>query len=169
MSDQDHINPDSILRVALICAGLLSAAPGCGENARQPPMGPPPAAIAACQGQSHGLPCQFKDQDHLITGTCQVRGSDWVCVPDRPPPGDRLLPNEAAQVSAGQASLGTQVPPRPPQEALDACLGRQEGADCMVKTPRGLVSGRCGPDRAGLVCIPRDPNQGPGSPAGIKP
>ncbi|MBI5134499.1 MAG: YHYH protein [Candidatus Taylorbacteria bacterium] len=46
--------------------------------------------------------------------------------------------------------------PQPPQEAIDACSGKERGDSCSFSTPRGAVQGACDqpPERA-MSCIPR--------------
>ncbi|MEZ4374206.1 MAG: hypothetical protein R3B07_25530 [Polyangiaceae bacterium] len=48
-------------------------------------------------------------------------------------------------------------PHPPPQAALDACHGKQEGADCSFKAPRGTISGTCRTVKDDyFACVPSD-------------
>ena len=44
---------------------------------------------------------------------------------------------------------------KPPQEAIDACVGLSEGATCQVDTPNGQLDGTCRTVQSGvLACVP---------------
>ncbi|QGU32878.1 hypothetical protein [Thermochromatium tepidum] len=148
--------------------GLVVCGQGCAEDLPRPPdtappPGPPRAAIDACLYKAASATCYFEDGLHAITGTCQERGRDWVCVPDRPPPGGRSSPSEPGGTAFSSdtpppSALGkSERPPRPPHEAFVACLGLTSGSACLIQTPRGEVAGRCATDPQGLVCIPSNP------------
>jgi hypothetical protein len=52
------------------------------------------------------------------------------------------------------------VPPRPPQEAIDACANLSDGATCTVSFHGQTIQGKChaGPSgREPLVCMPPPP------------
>lgn len=62
-----------------------------------------------------------------------------------------------AEVTAQPPPGGTPPeggPPQPPQEAIDACQGQDEGAPCQFKSPRGDVSGTCQQIEEEPVCVP---------------
>ena len=167
---------------SLVLLGLVICGQGCAEDPpRQSdpprPLGPPRAAIDACLYKASAATCYFEDGVHAITGTCQERGRDWVCVPDRAPPEGRPMPGEVSRAGfgSGQAATAMSPPsasgaperaPRPPREAFDACLGRAQDSACLIRTPRGEIAGRCVTDLQGLACIPTDPNHRPGKEGG---
>ncbi|BCU06774.1 hypothetical protein [Allochromatium tepidum] len=162
----------------LALLGLAVSSQGCAEDPpRQPPPGPPRAAIDACLYKSFSASCYFEDGVHAITGTCQEHGRDWVCVPDRPPPAGRPMPGGPGSAGLGAGSAAAAMPlssasgvperaPRPPREAFDACLERAQGSACRVRTPQGEIAGRCVTEPQGLACIPTDPNHRPGEEGG---
>ena len=46
-------------------------APGGGDRGERQHQGPPPQAIAACQGKTSGAPCSFVGRrNNQLTGTC---------------------------------------------------------------------------------------------------
>lgn len=56
--------------------------------------------------------------------------------------------------------------PRPPQAALDACSGKDEGDECTVEFRGQTLEGTCRqlPEEDDLVCLPAGPPPGrPGS------
>lgn len=152
---------DTRLAVVLLMAGAVSA-PGCVDHPRRsggPDGGPPPQAIEACAARMSNDACYFEDGAHAITGSCQQRGNDWVCVPDREPPGTHAGHSGTA---ADHSNPNRQdMPPVPPPEALEACVGLGIGAACSVLTSRGSISGRCSGSADMLVCIPSDPSHRP--------
>jgi hypothetical protein len=152
----------------LLVLGLAVCGQGCAEDPpRSSPPGPPRAAIDACLYKAFSASCYFEDGPHAITGTCQERGRDWVCVPDRATPGGAgavgLGSGSAAAPARPRSTSGSaERAPRPPQEAFEACLNRAAGSACSVRTPRGEIAGRCSTELYGLVCIPMDPGHRPG-------
>jgi len=62
------------------------------------------------------------------------------------------------QPPAGQTSQGQgpqQGGGQPPQEALNACIGLEQGAACTVDTPNGTLTGSCLVVQSGqLACVP---------------
>ncbi|MCP4571770.1 MAG: DUF1566 domain-containing protein, partial [bacterium] len=48
----------------------------------------------------------------------------------------------------------------PPQEAIDACRGKNDGAACSFVAPHGAVSGRCRTMRRQQACAPARPPRG---------
>ena len=168
----------SLVRYAgsLILAGVAISSTGCAEGPPRPNGGPPPAAIDACSQKGLSQACSFEDRGNSIRGSCQERGQDWVCVPDRAPPGGRSAPGSGAMdtrgptaragdwgASGGQGGASTSgPPPTPPREALDACLGLVSGAPCAVVTAHGdSLDGSCGYHGEELACIPSDPGHRP--------
>ena len=62
----------------------------------------------------------------------------------------------ASLTSSSAAQRG--APPRPPQEALDACADLVRGASCSVETPHGTLEGTCvAPEGLPLACMPAHP------------
>lgn len=59
------------------------------------------------------------------------------------------LPMEQSQPSGGQQG-------QPPQQAIDACVGKSASSSCSVQTPQGSLSGVCRnpPNSSSLACIP---------------
>ena len=54
-----------------------------------------------------------------------------------------------------QRTAGSRRPGRPPQEAIDACVGKQEGDSCQFKMPDGrIIRGTCRRLNGVLVCVP---------------
>lgn len=166
----------------LALLGLAVCGQGCAQDPPRPPdtarpLGPPRAAIDACLYRAASAVCHFEDGVHAITGTCQERGRDWVCVPDRAPPDGRAMPGEPGSTGFGAGSAATAMPrasvsgaperaPRPPREAFDACVDRAQDSACRVRTPQGEIAGRCATEPQGLACIPTDPNHRPGEEGG---
>lgn len=58
-------------------------------------------------------------------------------------------------------------PGAPPQEAIDACQGKNEGEECSAKGGLGEMKGKCakGPDEK-VACRPEGGPGGSGGPAG---
>ena len=182
------VKDSSIRRTHLGLAGFLAllglavCGQGCAEDPLrssepQRPPGPPRAAIDACLYKAASAICYFEDGVHAITGTCQERGRDWVCVPDRAPPAGRPMLGGPGSAGLGAGSAAAAMPlssasgaperaPRPPREAFDACLERAQGSACRVRTPQGEIAGRCATEPQGLACIPTDPNHRPGEEGG---
>ena len=98
----DHLRRLLAIAVLLLAPPLAalaqSAAPGgppSGE-AGHGPHGPPPEAVAACQGKAVGAQASFTDRaGHTVSGAC-TRMGDVVAVP--PPQGGRG-PRDAASQS----------------------------------------------------------------------
>lgn len=155
---------------AVLSFGVCSQ--GCAENPPRP-SGPPRAAVDACFGKPASEICYFEDRQQAITGTCQERGPDWVCVPDRAPPdgpdgsssGFDARSTAAIMPPPSASGSVTTYTPKPPREAFEACQERAAGSVCIVPTPRGEVAGRCASAPYGLACIPTDPDHRPGEEA----
>jgi len=65
---------------------------------------------------------------------------------------------------AAQSGGPPSGPPRPPQEAIDACSNRAEGDACSVTFGDRTIEGTCrrGPNGDGpLACAPKGPPPGP--------
>lgn len=95
--------------------------------------GPPPEAIEACEGKKEGDSCEFEGRRGKVTGTCQTRRDQLVCVSK----------NKRKKHRRG-----------PPPEAVDACKGKKEGDSCEFEGRRGQVTGTCQTRRDRLVCRP---------------
>ncbi len=68
------------------------------------------------------------------------------------PSGGAPSQNKTQSASQGQNGQGG----TPPQEALNACSGKQSGTSCSFTTPNGTVTGVCDtPPNASLACVPR--------------
>jgi len=178
----------SIRRVRLGLAGFVAllglavCGQGCAEDpprssGPQRPSGPPRAALDACLYKAASAVCSFEDGVHAIAGTCQERGRNWVCVPDRAPPDGRVMPGGPGGAGFGPGDAATMMPPpsasgipdrapRPPREAVDACVDRTQGSACLIQTARGEIAGRCLIQPQGLACIPTDPSHRPGEEGG---
>ena len=46
----------------------------------------------------------------------------------------------------------------PPKEAIEICVGQEEGSECRMNTPRGELLGTCQntPDKKYFVCMPEN-------------
>ena len=115
---------------------LVAASLAVADDPAGHPHGPPPEALAACQGQSEGASCGFTMGDRAMTGTCRTG------------PG-------------GEGALACAPPRRgPPPEAFAACQSLAEGATCTVSFRGQEVAGTCrtGPQGDGpLACAPPRP------------
>ena len=61
----------------------------------------------------------------------------------------------AGQAPQGQGQGSQQGGGQPPQEALDACIGLEQGAACTVNTPKGALTGSCLTVQSDqLACVP---------------
>jgi hypothetical protein len=61
----------------------------------------------------------------------------------------------AGQTPQGQGQGPQQGGGQPPQEALNACIGLEQGAACTVDTPNGTLAGSCMTVKSGqLACVP---------------
>ena len=161
------------------------AARNAATQAGPHPGLPPPEAITACASKLSGAPCHFKGGDRTITGTCQTKMGQLVCVPDRPPPGppggagestpprgedgprdstpagpprDRGDPGSSGQRSKDRPPPPLQAGPRPPPAAFEACTLASEGSRCVVQTSKGNIAGACGLYQGRLACIPARPS-----------
>ena len=117
---------------------LVAASLAVADDPGGRPHGPPPEALAACQGQAEGATCGFTMGDRTMTGTCRTG------------PG-------------GDGALACAPPHRgPPPEAFEACQSLTEGATCTVSFRGQQVAGTCriGPQGNGaLACAPPRPQQ----------
>ncbi len=169
-------------RLGTVLAALLAMAAMGSSPAQEPeshPGSPPPEAVTACASKQPGAPCYFRGGYRTITGTCEAKVGDLVCVPDRPPPGppgggreasahertdgrgdgapgdqDQGYPGSSIQRQKDRPPPPLETGPRPPPEAFAACTLASEGSVCVVKTPRGNISGACGMYEGRLACIP---------------
>lgn len=112
------------------CRGDAGVCPGeCGgpHGGYGGMGGPPPAALAACEGKTASTACRFAAPDGKnIDGTClnRPRTGELVCHPKDAP--------------MGITRQG------PPLEALKACEGKASGAACSFSPPHGgTLSGTC--------------------------
>lgn len=61
-----------------------------GRRGRGGRRGPPPEAIAACEGQAEGVECTVvTPRGDEIAGSCETRPAQLVCVPEGGPPRGR--------------------------------------------------------------------------------
>jgi hypothetical protein len=105
------------LIAVLILAGLSSVAtaqmqnqnggnngqggPGMGQGGGERPHGPPPQAIAACNGKASGASCTFQGRENkTLTGTCFAPPGDNHPLACRPEHGGQ---NRGGQQPNGQA------------------------------------------------------------------
>jgi hypothetical protein len=58
-------------------AVLSSPTIACAER-----RGPPPEALDACSSSVTGQECSFEGRRHTVTGTCETRHEEMVCVPE---------------------------------------------------------------------------------------
>lgn len=109
--------------------------------------GPPPEALAACEGQEDGDACSVRIGGRVVEGTCMAPpGRELACMPERgsmPPPPDGAPPDGAPDEEHGG----------PPAAALTACADRTAGASCTVEGHD--FTGEChAPPGRPLACVP---------------
>lgn len=63
-----------LVQLALLSSPALACA---GER-----RGPPPEALDACSSSVAGQQCSFEGRRHTVTGTCETRHEEMVCVPE---------------------------------------------------------------------------------------
>ncbi len=80
------------LRCVLLAAVLAvpAFAQPSGDHRGQGPgghRGPPPEALAACEGKTAGTRCSFNHADRAVEGSCFTPGNDLplACRPEGPP------------------------------------------------------------------------------------
>jgi hypothetical protein len=123
---------DVVVAVLVSCAvvggGRVLAEEGHG--------GPPEEAREACRGAQDGTTCSFTLDGTTVSGTCRSgpSGLPPACFP------------------AGQPPHG------PPPEAIAACNGIEEGAQCAVTLGGNTLDGTCrsGPAGEPRACFPKN-------------
>jgi len=95
-------------------------------------------------------PEQVEKFQALIHEIFQPPGPPEADRPPGSPQGQGILPGEP------------QHPAPPPQEAIDACKGKNQGNTCQIKAPQGTVTGTCMRIENQLACIPPGENRPPG-------
>jgi hypothetical protein len=130
--------------------------PGAGPGPHPGAGGPPPEAIAACNGKTEADGCAVKLPERSIEGTCR-RGPNGetplACVPKNLPPPPPPPPG-AGPPGGGPGGHGG-----PPPEAIAACESLPASAACSIRLPAREIAGTCrsGPGGQGaLVCVPKD-------------
>jgi hypothetical protein len=86
-----------VLSLAALALPSLSVAqdqpggPGSGQGQGGGRRGPPPEALAACQGKSAGASCSWSHDGRALEGTCFTPASDkpLACRPSGAPPPDQ--------------------------------------------------------------------------------
>ncbi len=74
------MNTRLITRTGFLLAGMiLLSTPvlACAER-----RGPPPEALEACASAGTGEQCSFEGRRGTVTGTCETRHDEMVCVPE---------------------------------------------------------------------------------------
>jgi hypothetical protein len=144
--------------VAGVSLLLLASA---STSAQPPHYGPPPEALEACSGQTEGASCQFEGRRRTVSGTCQSRQNEIICVPsDRPKQGRMGHPGFGPRDSVALGASDPQGAPRsdrpggPPPEAYSACEGKSDGQSCTVETPHGRLEGVCHTRDSHAFCVP---------------
>lgn len=167
--------------------GNTGAADRRGPGKRDGRRGPPEEAIEACEGMALGDACSFTTpRGDQVEGTCRKpRGDRLACAPDnhggpgQGPGGDQGGGQGPGNNGPGNGP-GNDRPGNgpggqgPPDEAIDACQGMDEGDACSFATPRGdQVTGTCRSVREGMACVPdnhpgggKGPNGNGGRPGG---
>jgi hypothetical protein len=74
--------------LALTIPGMAFAASGSSQSQSGQRKGPPPEAIAACNGKSEGTAVEFTTPRGKVKGTCKKKGDQMVAVPADGPPRD---------------------------------------------------------------------------------
>lgn len=70
--------------------------------------------------------------------------------------GGQGAPNSSQQNQTQPNQQPSSSDHQPPQQAIDACSGKQQGATCSITTPQGMLSGTCKtPPNASLACVPQ--------------
>ena len=95
----------------------------------------------------------------LLTGI--VYAQDSMNQNNRPSQGE-----QEEQEGQGMRGPGHRPPRIPPQFAIDACVGKSEGATCEVSTPEGTRTGDCAytPDQKYFACRPERMSEDRGGP-----
>jgi hypothetical protein len=85
-----------------------------------------------------------------MEGNVQTGGAvDNIPVTQEQPPAGQSPQGQDLQ---GQGGLQDR---QPPQEAIDACMGLEQGVACRVNTPNGTITGFCLTVQSGqLACVP---------------
>ena len=130
------------LAIVIMLAGVSTGfAQDNQEQGRR--QGPPQEAFTACDNLTEGDGCSFNTPHGDLTGQCvqDRRGDGLICRPEN-----------RGRMGNRQGRQG------PPQEALDACTGRNVGDTCSFETPRGELTGECvNPPRSqDLICLPEN-------------
>ncbi len=74
--------------VIAVLAQAAEAATSAGGPLQEPPHGPPPEAVAACQGKTAGTTASFTDRGgRTVTGACTKIGNVLAVASQGPPPG----------------------------------------------------------------------------------
>jgi hypothetical protein len=68
----------------------------------------------------------------------------------------------AALPAVGEGQPAGPIGGQPPQEAMDACTGLNEGASCTFQAPVGQISGSCMSIQGQLTCVPEGEPPPPG-------
>ena len=148
----------------LLNSGTLFAQQGSQQGGQR--GGPPQEAIDACDGKSDGDTVEFETRDgQTISGVCRERNGETVAVPENGQQGQGRSQNGGQQDSQmsnqGSSQRGGQN--GPPQEAIDACSGKSDGASVSFETPRGdSVSGTCKEMQGQMVAVPENGRRGQG-------
>lgn len=87
-------------------------------------------------------------------GADQVQGE----IPDE----GELIQSADVEIAQSSSTQGLPSGEGPPQEAVQACSGLNEGGECQFTAPHGSVSGICLPVGAQIACVPENR---PGQPA----
>ena len=89
--------------------------------------GPPPEAYDICEGKTAGDKAELTTpHGNTITGTCIEEGEDLVFRPDQ------------------LKGMAGRMPHTPPEEAIEACEGKNEGDTAEFVNERGdTVTGTC--------------------------
>jgi hypothetical protein len=110
-----------------------------GADAGGDHRGPPPEALAACQGAKLNQACWFTAPIGTVNGNCWQPDSNHplACRPQR---GSR---DANKTLVNGDAADGSTQRRGPPPEALAACQGKKPSDACAFGSPRGTENGAC--------------------------
>jgi len=153
----------SISLVSLICLFMFLGTTFAQQKPQQQSQrgggGPPQEAIDACDGKNDGDSVTFVSlRGDSITGTCQDIQGQMVAVPENGFQKRDQGENDQQRGKQGKGRNG------PPQEAIDACDGKDDGDTVTFETRDGKsVSGTCKDIYGQMVAVPENGRRGKGS------
>ena len=124
---KQHRGSLALLLLSAICVLQVASA----DPKREPPRGPPPELVEACQGKNVGDSCSLVFGGRPVQGVCRRGRNDIIMCG----PGDNAA--------------------EPPAEMFDACKGKTEREACLSPIEGHDVPGHCTRWRGNrLLCRP---------------